>query len=500
MPLPGAQSSKNIQMGKILERESMHIVLIRPDLPKEAPIGRLFPQLPMGLAFIAAILEQHGFKITIIDDYLERKGAKQLAGQVSNLKVDLIGITCNLATVITTAEIVKELLPFHIPIVLGGPEVTVNPERTLTRTNAPIGICGEGEHTMLELCHLLANNALTNDSLKDILGIIYRLPGGEVKLNPSRPLINDLDELPFLPLHLFPMDKYERTMAELSVSPVDVLSTSRGCPFNCSFCNNKYVWGRSYRTMSGNRIANELEFLIKDYGTKGVFFREDHFTLNKRRVYEFCAEIERRKINMQWGCESRADALDEDMIGTMKKAGCESIWFGVESGSLRVLKMLNKKIDLEQVEYVFKLCKKHKIQVGASVMIGIPGQTLEENYETLKFVKKLDPDYAYFNTFVGYPKTDMYDVIVEKKLIYQKWEDLILPNSEVLTWQEKVRFKEKAELRYNTRPKVLLRHLKRMGIKRFLKKTLNTLYRFYKVRSFNKKDTSQVLREVEIAN
>lgn len=464
----------------------MHIVLIRPDLPKEAPIGRHFPQLPIGLAFIAGVLEKHGSKITIIDDYLLRKGAKYLADQVSNLNANLIGITCNLATVITTAEIVNTLLPLNIPVVVGGPEVTVNPERTLKRTNAPIGICGEGEYTMLELCNLFANNALTNDNLASVSGIAFRLPGGEIKINPSRPLIKDLDELPFLPLHLFPMDKYERTMAELSASPVDILSTSRGCPFNCSFCNNKYVWGRNYRVMSGNRIVNELEFLITNYGTKGVFFREDHFTLNKRRVYEFCSEIEKRNLTIQWGCESRVDALDEDLIRTIKKAGCESIWFGVESGSPGVLKMLNKNIDLEQEEFVFKLCKKHKIQVGASVMIGIPGQTMEENYETLKFLKKLDPDWAYFNTFVGYPRTDMYDIIVKERLIYQRWEDLILPNSEVMTWPEKVQFKERAEIRFNTRPKVLLRHIKRMGIKRFIKKAINTFYRFYKVRSFNK--------------
>jgi len=469
----------------------MHIILIRPDLPKEAPIGRLFPQLPIGLAYIAGVLEMNGFKITILDDYLIRKGAKYIAEQVKSLDADLIGITCNLATVITTAEIVNELLPFNIPTVIGGPEVTINPERTLSRTNAPIGICGEGEYTMLEICNRLSNNELTIDKLRDILGIVYKLPDGEIKINPSRSLIKNLDELPFLPLHLFPMDKYERTMAELSVSPVDILSTSRGCPFNCSFCNNKYVWGRNYRVMSGSRIVNELEFLIKNYGTKGVFFREDHFTLNKKRVYEFCSEIEIRKINIHWGCESRADALNEDLIRTMKKAGCESIWFGVESGTPRVLKMLKKDIDIEQVEYIFKLCKKYKIQVGASVMIGIPGQTLEENYETLKFVKKLNPDWAYFNTFVGYPGSEMYDIIVEKGLIYKKWEDLILPNSEVLTWQEKVRFKERAEIRFNTRPKVIIRHIKRMGIRRFIKKALNTLYRFYKVRSFNKAITLQ---------
>ncbi len=464
----------------------MHIILIRPDLPNDAPIGRLFPQLPLGLASIAGVLEKHGFKITILDDYLLRKGAKYIADQISKLDADLIGITCNLATVITTAEIVNELLPFNIPVVIGGPEVTVNLERTLTRTKAPIGVCGEGEETMLELCHLLSNSALTIDNLKDILGIGYRLPDGEIKVNPARPLIRNLDELPFLPMHLFPIDRYDRSKPELSVVPVDILNSSRGCPFNCAFCNNKYVWGRNYRVMSGSRVVNELEYLAANYDTKGIFFREDHFTLNKKRVYEFCSEIKKRNVKIQWGCESRADALDEDMIRAMKEAGCLSIWFGVESGSSRVLKMLNKNIDLDQVELVFKLCKKNKIQVGASVMIGIPGQTLEENYETLKFVKKLDPDYAYFNTFVGYPKTDMYDIIVEKGLIYQKWEEFILPNSEVLTWPEKVRFKERAELRFNTRPKVLLRHIKRMGIKRFSKKALNTFYRFYKVRTFNK--------------
>lgn len=464
----------------------MHIILIRPDLPKDAPIGRLFPQLPIGLAFIAGILEENNFKVTILDDYLLIKGAKYIAEQIRGLDADLIGITCNLATVITTSEIVNELLPLNLPIVIGGPEVTVNPERTLQRTNATIGVYGEGEYTMLEICHLLANNNTLNvNNIKDIPGVVYKLPNGEIKINPPRPLIKDLDKLPFMPLHLFPMDRYERTMAELRESPVDLLSTSRGCPYNCSFCSNKYVWGRTHRVMSGKRIANELEFLIKNYGTKGVFFREDHFTLNKNRVYELCSEIQRRKINIRWGCESRVDALDENLIVAMKKAGCESIWFGVESGTPRVLKMLKKNIDIEEVASIFKLCKKYKIQVGASVMIGIPGQTLEENYETLKFIKKLDPDWAYFNTFLGLPGSEMYDIIVKKGLIYKKWEDLILPNSEILTWPEKVRFKEKAEIRFNIQPKVVLRHIKRMGFRRFIKKAANTLYRFYKVRKFD---------------
>jgi len=470
----------------------MHIVLIRPDLPKEAPLGRLSPQLPVGLAFIAGVLEKDGFKITFLDDYLLRKGAKSIAEQARGLEADLIGITCNLATVKTISEIVNELLPDNIPIVVGGPEVTVNPERTLRRTNAKIGICGEGEYTMLEICHLLANNTLNSDNLKDIQGIVYKSSNGHIKVNPPRPLIKDLDNLPFMPLHLFQIDKYERTMSELRESPIDLLSTSRGCPYNCSFCSNKYVWGRTHRVMSGRRIADELEFLIKNYGTKGVFFREDHFTLNKKRVYELCSEIERRKINIMWGCESRADALDEKLIIAMKRAGCESIWFGVESGTPRVLKMLKKDIDIEQVESTFKLCKKYKIQVGASVMIGIPGQTLEENYETLKFIKKLDPDWTYFNTFLGLPGSEVYDIILKKGLIYKKWEDLILPNSEVLTWPEKVRFKEKAEIRFNMQPKTILRHIKRMGFRRFIKKAANTLSRFYKVRSFNKKIAKEI--------
>jgi len=167
-------------------------------------------------------------------------------------------------------------------------------------------------------------------------------------------------------------------------------------------------------------------------------------------------------------------------------AGCRAIFFGAESGTQRVLDFLRKGITLEQIENTFRLCRKVGINVVASVMIGIPGQTLEENYETIRFIKKIDADTVYFNPFMGYPGTDTYKYILDKGLVYSRWEDIILPNSEALTWPEKVRFKQKAEILYNLSPRILVGHLKRMGLRRFTRKALNTFSRYMKLWKFNK--------------
>ena len=467
------------------EKNSMKtILLIRPDLPKDYPMGKLPPFLPLGLGFLAGVLQRAGYRVEILDNYLYGKKVEELTEDVKSIGPDLIGITVSVATTSTAAEIVSGLKEQNVPVVIGGPQVTIDPIGTAKRLNAKIGVVGEGESTLLELCRVLRETgSLPIGHLKEVNGLVLKTgENGEYYLTPNRQFIKELDTLPFIPMSFFPYQGYQQTTPELRAHPLGWMSTSRGCPWNCSFCSNILVWGRQYRCMGPKRVVDEIEHLASNFGVRAINFREDNFTVNRKRVVGICSLMKERNLQIEWMCESRVNTIDEGLLSLMKEAGCSAIYFGIESGTQRILDLLRKETTVEQNEVAVALCRKVGIRALASIMLGIPQQSLKENYESVNFIKKLDPDIVYFNVFMGLPGTDLYDYIITHDLIYKKWGEIILPNSEVLTWPEKLKLKQKAEFLYNSSPKVLWRHISRIGLRRTAQKGILTMRRFLRSR------------------
>lgn len=393
----------------------MKTLLIHPDAPRLYGIGGQCA-FPLGLGYIAAVLEKH-HDVKVIDVGAERLNNDSLKKSISKISPEIVGITSDTLSfqrAIEIAQIVKQINK-NITVVTGGAHPNVWPDYPLKYDCFDISVCGEGERTAVELWARIENG----ESYEDINGIAFK-GKDSIVVNPKRELIENLDELPLPARHLFPMDKYIGE-SNLSVYPVYPIGTSRGCPFSCAFCSNNVVFGRRYRFRSPKNIVDEIELLINHYKAKEIYFREDLFTVNKQRVIGICDEIRRRGLHFKWECESRVDTINEEMLRTMKEAGCELVWFGVESGSQRILDYLNKQITLPQVREAYKLCKQVGIKAGASFMIGVPSETMDEIQKTIELAKELksELEFAWFNIFTGYPTSPLYEYVKENNL-YEK--------------------------------------------------------------------------------
>ena len=400
------------------------ILLMTTDPPKESPwgLGRRFP--PLGLSYVAGALVKAGYQVEMLDNYLLKKPIGEVKEIVKRFSPQIVGITCGSVTFsrcIETAKAVKDVLP-SCKVVVGGWHPSYLPESLLQHPEIDYVIMGEGERAIVELTECIVKG-VDDSGISKISGLAYRKEKKFVKNAPD--LINNLDDVPFPARHLLPMHLYSREMEYLSVKPVDTMNVIRGCPYNCAFCETKKIWGSKCRAFSAPRVVEELNILVSEYGTKGIYFVGDNFTINKKRTIELCNAIKKEKLDLQWVCDTRVDLISRDLVKEMKTAGCRTIWFGVESGSARVLKKINKQITLQQALAAFKLCKEEDVRTASSFMLGLPGETVEDMKATYKFARKLDPDWVRFNIFVGYPGSDLYDEIKEKGL-YERVEDYVL--------------------------------------------------------------------------
>ena len=411
----------------------------------------------LGLAYIAAVLEEAGHQVKYLDCSAERYTVKDATGVMRgfNEEFDFVGLTATTPLInnaLAIAGRAKEIFP-GAKIVLGGVHPSVMPAETMSHPSVDFVVVDEGEQTMLEL--------VGGRDASQIPGLCYK-QNGQTIMNSSRPLIRDLDTILPPAYHLLPMDKYYPAIGSYRRLPVMILFATRGCPGRCTFCYRTFRG--VVRKRSARNIIEEIKILQRDYGIREVAFYDDTFTLFKDVVKDFCDIIEREKIDLTWSCFTRVDHINEDLLRSMKKAGCHLILFGVESADEQILKNINKRISLDQVIEAVRSARRLGIETRASFMIGNQGETEETIKKTIDFAIKLDPDEVQFNIAMAYPGTELFDWAKEKGYVKSfNWNDysysnvvLELPNLDRAKLQY---YYELAHRRFYFRSKIILRRL-----------------------------------------
>lgn len=382
-----------------------HVTLVNPPYPENA--HQHPPFIPLGIGYLAAVLEKAGYQVDVLDCQALRINYDQIKEELTKRKPDIVGMTSTTLTYKSAAhvaQIAKEINP-NCTTMIGGPHVSFWDENALKEyPELDIIIRKEGEETILELVQRIE----AGKPYFDVVGTTCR-NGKEIVKNPDRPYIQDLDSLPFPAHHLFPLDHLNKY--GVVIFPV---YTSRGCTFWCNFCSAVRMFGRGYRMRSPKSVVDELEYLVKKFGAQQFTFYDDAFSVSQERVREICKLIMDRGLKIKWDCETRVDMVTRELLQLMKDAGCIAVWFGVEAGSQMVIDAMGKGYKLETIKKSFKIAQEVGLMTVASVVLGFPEETPETLRETTKFIEELNPDDVGYYIATPYPGTPMHELVVQK--------------------------------------------------------------------------------------
>ena len=368
---------------------------------------------PLGLGYIAAYLKRHDISVEIVDcTFLNQKQALK---KIIDSKPRIIGIQSMYSMRNKSLELAQLLRNDCEFLVAGGALPTTQPTAFLS--DFDVVVIGEGEQTMLELVNQLENSG----DLSQIKGIAYRDKNtGQVKWTSPRGLMDNLDRLPLPSRELFDNPSYQKHYARRFGYKTTAIMTSRGCPFSCDFCSRP-VFGNEFRARSASNVADEIAEVIS-LGYNRIWFADDCFTLNRKRLIEVCDEIIKRGLKIGWECLSRVDTLDPYTADKMKQAGCVRMFFGIESGNDSILKIMNKQVTTKQSYAVTQLCKSKGIKAGAFFILGYPGENDKTILDTLKFASSLPLDYLSFTLPYPIPGTPLFERL-RGKLVSEEWEE-----------------------------------------------------------------------------
>lgn len=389
------------------------IVLVSPCPKDVSGINRATVSQPLGLASIAAALRDKGFMCHIIDANILNLDNDRVLRHVRKLGPAIVGISINVVTARAGLNLARQIKENHkeILVVLGGPQANICIEENLRFSKADAVVTGEGELTMLEIAQ--RHYSQPKDNLfQGLNGVVYTTAGGIV-VNPPRERILNLDSLPYPAYDLLPGMGLYLTRARRK--PAVSVITSRGCPYQCIYCN-KNIFGSRMTALSAGRVVGLFEMLVKKYGVRQIDIYDDNFTLDRKRAAEIFDLIAERKwgllINMQTGV--RADSMDAELVGKMKKAGVFKIGFGVESGSPEILKTAKKELDLSRVLEAKRLAQKSGIMTYGFFILGLPGENAQTLQQTIDFAKRMDPVVANFCIAMPFAGTELYEMVKAK--------------------------------------------------------------------------------------
>jgi radical SAM superfamily enzyme YgiQ (UPF0313 family) len=415
----------------------------------EPPFFRLYKnsyslnRIPFGLAYLAgSIIEKTNWDVKVYNadfvpsinrikvSYLANKGFKKYLKNLNDLTIpiwkqvqhtieefnpDIVGISVKSPTFISARNVASIAKEFNkdIKVIMGGPYPTMAGESILDDPNIDISVVGEGEITITEILYAIE----TGCNLDNILGIIFRRENKIIR-NKKRGFINDLDQLEF------PHIIAKKVLIDYEQYPLNAfknLFTIRGCPYDCEFCASKEIWTKKVRFRSAENVRQEIEGLMK-LGINRIHFDDDTFGINKKYIFELCTQIITYCYGIKWSCEIRVDLIDDAIVALMKKAGCEIIQMGIESGSNEILSRTKKNITVEDALIACKIIKKYDIELQTFFLVGLPYETENTLKLTVNIMKKCKPDKIIYSIFTPYPYTQLFNYCKENGLIDQNYD------------------------------------------------------------------------------
>jgi len=410
----------------------MRILLINPSLI-QANIGHykektekqrgIYPSL--GLGYIAAALEKNNHQVQIVDYDAEKNPLAKTLGLAQQFQPELVGfytMTWTFREADALAQKLKSIIP-QAKFIAGGPNITCLPKPSLKQGIFDFGAISEGEETIIELIEALEKD----NNFENIQGLAYK-KNGKVIINQARPLIQNLDPIPWPARHLLPVKNY----FDISTTKkyFATLIATRGYPFNCTFCDRKNRMGRNWRVRSTQNIIDEIKQIKDNYGIKEYMFFDDNLIVDKNWARDLCQKMIDQKLNIIWECRTRVDTIDRPILALLKKAGCYRIRFGFESGNNQILKVLKKDIRVEQSLECAKICQEVGIEMFGYFMFGSPYETEKTLQQTLDLALKINPDFALFSKTILIPGSELFDWAAQNNYIRKDYWERYLAGQE----------------------------------------------------------------------
>jgi anaerobic magnesium-protoporphyrin IX monomethyl ester cyclase len=447
----------------------MNVALINPPTSFEQIYGdwdlsRLDTYCPpIGLLHLASFIRAHQHVPQVVDMEATKEPLHEAINRVLSSAPDVVGISAKTINVLNAGKIAEGLrvAGFEGPIVLGGAHVTAVPEETLGRFHSiDVGVIGEGEITFLELIDRFQEES----SLEGVEGIAWRKGAGQVVVNPPRALIEDLDILPLPAWDLlvgFPA-AYPHNALETKRLPAASIMTSRGCPFQCTFCD-RAIFGSKVRQHSAEYSLRMVRQLRDEYGVRDLMILDDNFLLDKRKLFTICEAMIEEKMSLSWYCQGHAKLMTEDLLRKIKEAGCWFVEMGIESGSDRILKLIKKGTTKSEIAQAVKRARVAGLKVKGNFIFGFPTETLETLEETTRFATSIGLSYFQQNFLTIWPGCELALNAEQYGSVEADWGRLahqrvtFVPHG--LTERELIQASKNAFRRFYMRPAVALQIL-----------------------------------------